>query len=195
MTRDPRANVAEDRRSSDALRGNASHARCAAIGDPIARIEATKSTAVNNNTSTFYSKFLPLLKLSNRTEDSSILDGECGPDQFRCRSGQCLPLSYRCNGLAECSDSSDESDCSIYYKTFFSSTLSFLLFVVLVQSFVSCWSHFVAILWVVLSLVWVYEKGYSQISVWTRSNSITANSGCVVHSFYQVISGVISCVV
>ena len=46
----------------------------------------------------------------------------CSPEQFTCRSGiyetasangatRCIPLTWRCDGQAECSDASDEDDC------------------------------------------------------------------------------------
>ena len=35
----------------------------------------------------------------------------CSPGQFACRSGtiQCIPLPWRCDGLATCEDGSDEA--------------------------------------------------------------------------------------
>ncbi|XP_070241797.1 integral membrane protein DGCR2/IDD isoform X3 [Bos mutus] len=37
----------------------------------------------------------------------------CSPGQFACRSGaiQCIPLPWRCDGLATCEDGSDEAAC------------------------------------------------------------------------------------
>lgn len=37
----------------------------------------------------------------------------CSPGQFACRSGtiQCIPLAWRCDGLATCEDGSDEAAC------------------------------------------------------------------------------------
>ncbi|XP_066268020.1 low-density lipoprotein receptor-related protein 6-like isoform X1 [Branchiostoma lanceolatum] len=38
----------------------------------------------------------------------------CGPNEFTCRTGEvvCIPLSWKCDGLSECSDRSDEADCT-----------------------------------------------------------------------------------
>lgn len=36
----------------------------------------------------------------------------CAHDQFRCRNGDCVSGSAHCNGHRECSDNSDEEDCS-----------------------------------------------------------------------------------
>ncbi|XP_035692507.1 low-density lipoprotein receptor-related protein 6-like [Branchiostoma floridae] len=37
----------------------------------------------------------------------------CAPDQFTCTTGDmvCIPLAWKCDGLPECSDRSDEADC------------------------------------------------------------------------------------
>jgi len=51
------------------------------------------------------------------TLDSSVLMRmmmctACPDNQFRCASGQCISACKRCDGRADCSDNSDESDCS-----------------------------------------------------------------------------------
>lgn len=37
----------------------------------------------------------------------------CGPEQFPCDSGQCVPQDRRCNRKPDCSDKTDERGCEI----------------------------------------------------------------------------------
>lgn len=39
----------------------------------------------------------------------------CRYDQFMCPGGQCIPLNWVCNGIADCPDRADESNCSKYF--------------------------------------------------------------------------------
>lgn len=36
----------------------------------------------------------------------------CAINQYRCASGQCVSEALRCDGYADCSDRSDEVDCT-----------------------------------------------------------------------------------
>ena len=35
---------------------------------------------------------------------------ECRSDQYRCGDGRCIPAAYKCDGVADCADRSDETD-------------------------------------------------------------------------------------
>ncbi|XP_061424116.1 basement membrane-specific heparan sulfate proteoglycan core protein isoform X6 [Lethenteron reissneri] len=37
----------------------------------------------------------------------------CGPEEFACGSGECIPLDYACDRRMDCEDDSDESNCAI----------------------------------------------------------------------------------
>ena len=36
--------------------------------------------------------------------------GECGVEEYRCSSGECVPLSQVCDGTPHCGDGSDEHE-------------------------------------------------------------------------------------
>ena len=37
-----------------------------------------------------------------------ITEGICPMNQFRCNNGTCIPISWACDGVNDCGDSSDE---------------------------------------------------------------------------------------
>lgn len=39
--------------------------------------------------------------------------------EFRCKSGKCIPLSWRCDHDEDCPDGDDEFDCSKLFHYFF----------------------------------------------------------------------------
>ncbi|XP_037075728.1 basement membrane-specific heparan sulfate proteoglycan core protein-like isoform X4 [Pollicipes pollicipes] len=47
------------------------------------------------------------------SEPSAAPERTCTEYELRCRSGECLPQTARCNGLAECRDGSDELGCPL----------------------------------------------------------------------------------
>ena len=36
----------------------------------------------------------------------------CSNQQFQCQDGSCIPLAFHCNNITDCTDGSDEADCS-----------------------------------------------------------------------------------
>lgn len=42
---------------------------------------------------------------------SSHFSGTCSADEYRCKSGQCIPGIRHCDGVDDCSDGDDEENC------------------------------------------------------------------------------------
>ncbi|XP_018018978.1 uncharacterized protein LOC108675465 [Hyalella azteca] len=61
---------------------------------------------------------LPLVRNIWQCGASNITLGlsSCSTHSFSCSSGQCLPKSSRCDGVAECEDESDEENCDLILK-------------------------------------------------------------------------------
>ena len=48
----------------------------------------------------------------------------CGPNQIKCRNGDCISRDSVCNGVAECSDKSDETSCGEFLSIYHLNTSS-----------------------------------------------------------------------
>ena len=40
-----------------------------------------------------------------------VIVNDCSQTQFQCANGQCIPGPFKCDGIAECRDRSDEVNC------------------------------------------------------------------------------------
>lgn len=55
---------------------------------------------------------LPLLYFSSHPQTELLLSS-CNPKQFPCDSGQCVPQEKRCDQRPDCSDETDERNCTV----------------------------------------------------------------------------------
>lgn len=56
-------------------------------------------------------------KRKSNTRDLGLGGQTCGPDQFACVEGQCIPEEYRCDHVNDCVDNSDEKGCGKSFTT------------------------------------------------------------------------------
>lgn len=51
---------------------------------------------------------------ANHVNSGSIITDKktCGPHEFQCKNNNCIPDHWRCDSQNDCSDNSDEENCS-----------------------------------------------------------------------------------
>ena len=63
-------------------------------------------------------EFIPLSESASLLKFALFVDPApavtCPPGFFTCANGKCVEFEMVCNGVPECSDGSDESNCSMY---------------------------------------------------------------------------------
>lgn len=77
-------------------------------------VDAANDSSSNNNNNNHhhYECSCPLGLIMNNQQCVDV--PACGPEQFLCNSpsAECMPLIWRCDGHTDCTDGSDEVNCS-----------------------------------------------------------------------------------
>ena len=66
--------------------------------------------------SEFKIDFVFCLTLLYKSWYSKFKDESCDEDEFSCANQKCIPISWKCNGIDDCGDNSDEikgCECTI----------------------------------------------------------------------------------
>lgn len=56
-----------------------------------------------------------MLVFVGRTEE---FNRTCEPFTFKCLNGVCISMEWKCDGVDDCGDYSDETNCSKYTKSY-----------------------------------------------------------------------------
>ena len=63
-------------------------------------------------------EYIANCQISTCNENSDCTHSLCSLDQFNCNDGLCTAIKNRCDGKADCSDSSDKDKCQCNFKDF-----------------------------------------------------------------------------
>ena len=61
----------------------------------------------------------------------------CASAQWKCNSGECIPLGWKCDGDRDCKDKSDETDCGMCWSVTRTSDYQKLYYIIIILSILS----------------------------------------------------------